>query len=75
MDDYKDIKELLRPRRDIKASDELRRKVGKALERDRRNRIARKWLYGGISLTAVAALLLLVIVPSGLSAKEVLAGR
>lgn len=72
MDNYKDIKEFLEPRRDIKASDELRKKVQKAIERDRRYRITRKWLFGGISLSAVAAVLLLVLIPSGMSAKEIL---
>ena len=33
MDDYKDIKELLKPRRDIKASAELHLKVRNALEK------------------------------------------
>lgn len=32
MDDFKEIKELLRPRRDIKASDEMRLKVIRAVE-------------------------------------------
>lgn len=72
MDDYKEIKELLRPRRDIKASDELRHKVRRALDRDDRNRILKKWLFGGISLSAVAAVMLLVFIPSGMSAKEII---
>lgn len=72
MDDYKDIKELLRPRRDIKASEGLRRRVHSALDREQRVRMTRKWLFGGISLSAVAAVLLLVLIPSGLSAKEIL---
>lgn len=73
MDDYKEIKELLKPRRDIKASDELRLKVIRAVERKNRKQAVRKWVFGGISLSAVAAVLLLVFVPSGMSAKEILA--
>lgn len=72
MDDYKDIKELLKSRRDIRASDELRRKVSIALDRDRRMRMTRKWLLGGISLSAVAAILILIFIPSGMSAHEIL---
>lgn len=33
MDDYKEIKELLKPRREIKASNELRLKVIRAVKR------------------------------------------
>ena len=72
MDDYKDIIDFLKPRRDIKASEELHNKVRKAFEKNRRQKKAARWLLGGISLGAVAAGLLLVLIPSGLSAKEVL---
>ncbi len=72
MDDYKEIKELLKPHRDIKASEELRLKVIRAVERKNRKQVVRKWIFGGISLSAVAAVLLLVLVPSGMSAKEIL---
>ena len=46
MDDYKDIKELLTPRHDIKASDELRCKVRKALDRNRLVLNTITWLLG-----------------------------
>lgn len=73
MDDFKEIKELLRPRRDIKASDELRLKVIRAVERKKRKDAVRKWVFGGMSLSAVAAVLMLVLMPSGMSATEILA--
>lgn len=73
MDNYKEIEELLKPRRDIKASDELRLKVIRAVDRSDRRREVRKWIFGGISLSAVAAVLILLLIPSGLSAKEILA--
>lgn len=73
MDDYKEIKEMLKPRRDIMASNELRRKVKRAIDNQRRNRIAKQWLFGGVGLGTVAAVLLLVLIPSGMSAKKVLA--
>ncbi|MDE5886594.1 MAG: hypothetical protein K2H46_03295 [Muribaculaceae bacterium] len=72
MEDYNEIIKYLEPRRDIKASDELRKKVRNSIKRDYRIRIARKWLLGGISFSAVAALFLLVLIPSGVSAKEIL---
>ncbi|MDE6334957.1 MAG: hypothetical protein K2L34_00150, partial [Muribaculaceae bacterium] len=72
MDDYREIKELLKPRRDIKASDELRLKVRHTLLRETKKQAVRKWLFRGISLSAVAAVLLIVLLPSGISAKEVL---
>jgi len=72
MDDYRDIKEMLRPRRDIRASEALHRKVREALDRKRRARIAGKWLAGGLSLGAVAAVMLLMLIPSGMSAEAIL---
>ena len=72
MEDYNEIIKYLEPSRDIKASDELRKKVRKSIKRDNRIRIARKWLLGGISFSAVAAMFLLVLIPSGVSAKEIL---
>ena len=72
MEDYKEIRELLTPRRDIKASDELRRKVRMALDKKHKNRMLKSWVFGGISLSAVAAVLLFVLIPSGMSAKEIL---
>lgn len=73
MDNYKEIEELLKPRRDIKASDELRLKVIRAVDRSKRRKEVRKWIFGGISLSAVAAVLILLLIPFGLSAKEILA--
>ena len=72
MEDYKEIRELLTPRRDIKASDELRRKVRMALDKKHKNRMLKSWVFGGISLSAVAAVLLFILIPSGMSAKEIL---
>lgn len=72
MDNYKEIKELLKPRRDIKASDELRLKVSRALVLADRKRVISKWILGGISLSAVSALLIFLLIPSGMSAKEIL---
>ena len=73
MEDYKEIKEILKPRRDIRASEELRHKVDSALERRGRKQAIREWTFGGIGLSAVAAILIFVLIPSGMSATEVLA--
>lgn len=74
MDDYRDIKELLTPEREIKASPQLRAKIRLALEADRRKRIRHRWLWiSGIGVGIVAAIQILIFTPSGLSAKEVLA--
>lgn len=74
MDDYKDIRDLLKPRRDIKASDDLREKVRSALAMERRKHEARRWMVGSLCImTAAAAVMLFVLLPSGLSAKSVLA--
>lgn len=64
---------MLKPRRDIKASEELRHKVDSVLERRGRKQAIREWTFGGIGLSAVAAILIFVLIPSGMSATEVLA--
>lgn len=74
MENYDEIRELLTPRRDIKASDELRRKVRSTLRsHDRKQTLRRNWFWSGIGISAaVAAVMLLVLIPSGMSAREVL---
>lgn len=72
MEDYNDIKAMLKPRRDFKASDELRIKISSTLDRHTSRRNFSGWFWGvGIS-TVAAAILILVFMPSGLSAKDVL---
>lgn len=73
MEDYKDIRESLMPRRDIKASGELRHRVRLALDRDRAKHIRRTLMWGSFSLGAVAAILIFILLPSGLSARDILA--
>ncbi len=72
MDEYNDIRDLLRPHHDIKASDELRRKVEAAFDPDRRRRSFSHWILGGISISAVAASLILMFIPKGMSAKAII---
>ncbi len=50
MEDYKDIQDLLKPRRDIKASAQLRNRVKTSVDRKRRaTTLRRNWILGGIS--------------------------
>lgn len=73
MDEYKDIKDMLRPRRDFAASDELRNRIGSTLDSYTRQRKPYRWLWGiGVSCVA-AAVLILLFIPTGISAKEILA--
>ena len=72
MKDYNDIKILLKPNHDIKASANLRQNIRAALYKEHRKRNFKTWLFGSISLSTVAAVLLFVFSPSGLSAKHLL---
>lgn len=68
MDEYKDIQDLLKPRRDIKASAELKKRVRNTVERKRRDSVRLKWIWGGISAGIAVAMLILVLIPGGASA-------
>lgn len=73
MDEYKDIKDMLKPRRDFAASDELRNRIDSTLDSYTRQRKPYRWLWG-ISVSCVAAaVLILLFIPTGMSAKEILA--
>lgn len=73
MDDYKDIKDLLRPERDIKASQAFRNKIESDMRRRSHADFGAKWLWRGLTVGAAAAVaLVLLFMPTGLSAKEIL---
>lgn len=72
MDDYNDIRELLTPRRNIKASKELKKRIDSAIEKKHRTATGLKWLWGGLSTGAIAALVILSLIPKGMSAKDIL---
>lgn len=72
MDEYKDIIDRLTPRRDIKASEALRGRIRRSIEKERRRSVMRKCLVSCIGISAVASILALLFVPSGISAREVL---
>lgn len=72
MDEYKDIMDMLKPRRDFAASDDLRNRIDSTLNSFTLQRKPFRWLWGvGISCVA-AAVLILLFIPIGMSAKEVL---
>ena len=67
MKEYNDLKQLLKPRREIKAADRLRRRVNQAV--DKRQRRFFNWIYS-CAATAVAAMIAILSVSSGLSAED-----
>ena len=72
MDDYKDIKDMLKPRRDFAASDELRHRIDSTLDSHTRQKKPFRWLWGVGASCVAAAVLILILIPSGMSAKEIL---
>lgn len=71
MEKYDDIIEYLKPRRDFAASDELRNRIDITLDAYTHKRKTIWWLWG-MGASCVAAVLLLILLPTGLSAKEIL---
>ena len=72
MDEYKDIRNLLKPRRSIKASEIFRNTIENDLQRKSYTGHGWRILWGGLTVGAAAAILILLAVPSGMSAKEIL---
>ena len=58
MDEYQDIKKLLKPQRTIVASDNLRQRVSEMTANAKRQTAKRQWLWGGASAAACMALVL-----------------
>lgn len=71
MEEFDDIKNLLKTELESRASESLRKRIAVELERkqQRRNRL---WWIWAAGLSAVAAMLILVLVPSKVSAHDVL---
>ena len=57
MDEYQEIKELLKPHRPLVASDTLRKRVSKLAANRSRQAARRQWLWGGASAACLALLL------------------
>lgn len=63
---------MLKPRRDFEASGELRERIDSTLDSYTRKNNPVRWLWGvGVSCVA-AAVLILILMPTGMSAKEIL---
>lgn len=73
MDEYKDIKDMMKPRRDFAASDELRHRIDSTLDSCTRQKKPFRWLWGVGASCVAAAVLILILIPAGMSAKEILA--
>ena len=58
MDEYQDIKKLLKPQRTIVASDNLRQRVSEMTAKAKRQTAKRQWLWGGASAAACMAIVL-----------------
>lgn len=72
MEDYNEIRDMLKPRRDFAATEQLRRQIESTLDANTRKRKSFRWAWGvGFSCVA-AALSLLILLPSVISAKEIL---
>ncbi len=72
MDEYKEIKDMLKPRRDFAASDDLRNRINSTLDSCTRQRKPFRWLWGVGASCVAAAVLTLILIPTGMSAKEIL---
>lgn len=72
MNDYNDIRNMLRPRRDFKASDSMRYRISSLLDARTKSRAWFRPVRLAIATCATAVLLCLIFVPSGMSAKEIL---
>lgn len=53
MDEFQDIKNLLKPQRDIGASEQLRRRISDATAQQRRAAINARWMWGAAACLAV----------------------
>ncbi len=69
---YGELYEMLTPRREIKASADLRRRIADTV--DRREAAGRRsvWFKALIPAAAAAAVVVLLLIPTGMSAKELL---
>ncbi len=73
MDDYRDIRNMLKPRRDIKASDDFRRRVDDLIPSGHQAGFGEYMLWGNVALGMVAVVLILIFIPTGATAKDLLA--
>lgn len=74
MNEYKDIRDFLKPRKEIKASDKLRGRVDQVIEESCRTRKGKGMrLAGGAFVAAAAVAAIVLLLPTRMTAHEVLA--
>lgn len=74
MEDYTELKNMLKPRCEFAASDELRNRIGMLLKPCTPGKRPFRWIWGVCAFCVAAAVLVLILIPTGMSAKEILAG-
>ena len=67
MDEYQDIKELLKPQRPIGASAQLRQRISDASAQKHRTAINTRWRWSAAAAACIALVLLLCVSFSALS--------
>lgn len=72
MDNYKQLRNLLKPRRDIKASEEFRHKIETMIASKTGSRLRNGYVWAAASLGIAATILMFVIFPNKVSATDVL---
>ena len=72
MDNYDEIRELLKPRREIKASSQLRASTETLLEKRCRKNYRLRWFWGIGTAVVAAAAMGVLLMPFGMSAKDIL---
>ncbi|MDE5887091.1 MAG: hypothetical protein K2H46_05825 [Muribaculaceae bacterium] len=72
MDDYKDIIDLLTPRREVKVSSSFRERIRETVRKRKRSKILKKYILTGVALSAAALFMVILLIPDGLSAAQLL---
>lgn len=75
MDENKYIKNILKPRRDIKASDAFRAKIENEIRKSESSHSRRGWVWGGVTVASVIAAILIMVVPGGIWANDDLSAK
>lgn len=72
MENYDEIKDLLKPRREIRASASLRAETEKLLEKNRGKATIRRWIFGLATSVAAVVAAVVFMMPLNMSARELL---
>lgn len=72
MEDYRDIKNMLAPRRDFVASYKLRLRINRILNAHTRRKLSLRWIWSAGASCVAVVVLLLYLISSGVSANNIL---